>query len=167
MQFRKAKIEDLPVMMGIIEEAQASLKALGINQWQNGYPSKEVIENDINNHNAYVLTDNNTITGMATVIFNNEPTYDVIYNGKWLSINDFVVVHRLAVSEKEKKKGIASKIIGEVSRLAKTKNISSFKIDTHEGNYPMQRMLMKNGFVKCGTIILKDGNPRIALEKLI
>ena len=31
----------------------------------------------------------------------------------------------------------------------------------------MQRMLEKNGFVRCGVIHLADGAPRIAFEKVL
>ena len=49
--------------------------------------------------------------------------------------------------------------------------MDSIRIDTHEGNLPMQRALEKSGFARCGTIFLKggaeDGDPRIAFEKLL
>ena len=37
---RKTKIEDIPEIMNIIRDAQASMKLLGISQWQNGYPNE-------------------------------------------------------------------------------------------------------------------------------
>ena len=36
--------------------------------------------------------------------------------------------------------------------------------DTHEDNLPMQRVLEKNGFQRCGTIFVEDGSPRIAYQ---
>ena len=48
------------------------------------------------------------------------------------------------------------------------KNIHSLRIDTHEYNFPMQKMLSKNGFVKCGIIylngIMDNVNKRFAYE---
>ena len=41
------------------------------------------------------------------------------------------------------------------------------RVDTHEGNIPMRKMLEKNGFEYCGTIHLLDGQPRVAYEKLV
>lgn len=42
---------------------------------------------------------------------------------------------------------------------------SNLKIDTHEDNKIMQHLLEKYGFLKCGTIWLEDGSPRIAYQK--
>ncbi|MDR3251074.1 MAG: GNAT family N-acetyltransferase [Tannerella sp.] len=167
MIFRKAALNDLRSMMDVVRQAQASLKALGIDQWQNGYPSEEVICRDIGNGDAFVLTDDDIVIAMATVIFNNEPTYDVIYEGEWLSRGEFVVVHRMAVADCSRKKGVASIIFHEVGMTAKSRNISSFKIDTHEGNIPMRNVLLKNGFKYCGKIFLKDGALRLAFEKIL
>ena len=40
------------------------------------------------------------------------------------------------------------------------------RVDTHEGNIPMRKMLEKQGFVYCGVIHLADGSPRVAYQYL-
>ena len=42
-------------ILEIIEKAKIELKKLGLDQWQNGYPNREVIENDIKSGISYVL----------------------------------------------------------------------------------------------------------------
>lgn len=167
MNLRQATYADLPIMMNIVHQAQASLKLLGIDQWQNGYPTPEIISRDIESENAYVLVDNEHIIAMMTVIYNHEPTYDRIYDGKWLSEGRFVVVHRMAVDNRLKRCGVSSLLLQKAEEMALENNILSFKIDTHEGNIPMRRTLEKNGFSYCGQIILADGNPRVAYEKIL
>ena len=49
---------------------------------------------------------------------------------------------------------------------ARDLGMDSVRIDTHEGNVVMRRMLEKNGFVHCGTIYLMNGDARVAYEKL-
>ena len=44
---RKATKEDISQIMSIVADAQLSLRELGIDQWQDGYPSMDVIEDDI------------------------------------------------------------------------------------------------------------------------
>ena len=90
-----------------------------------------------------------------------------IYNGQWLNNGDYAVIHRIAVSEKAKGKGIASAIIKEVEGLCKENGVNSIKIDTHKDNISMQKLLEKNTFKYCGIIYLEDGSERIAFEKLI
>lgn len=114
-----------------------------------------------------MLVDNDRIVAMEVIIYNNEPTYDRIYDGEWLSNGTFVVVHRMAVDNRIKKSGIASLLLKKVEEMALEKGIVSVKVDTHEDNVPMRRTLEKNGFVYCGRIFLADGNPRVAYEKLL
>ena len=41
----------------------------------------------------------------------------------------------------------------------------NIRIDTHDDNLPMQHVLEKNGFIRCGRIWNEDGSPRIAYQK--
>ena len=43
----------------------------------------------------------------------------------------------------------------------------SLRIDTHEGNVVMRKMLEKHSFVHCGTIYLENGDARVAYEKML
>jgi len=167
MEFRKADFSELDSIMKIVHQAQDFLKKLNINQWQNGYPTREIVSQDIENGNAYLLTDDKKVMAVVTVLFSKEPTYDVIYEGKWLTEGEYSVVHRLAVDSQFKKKGIATSVLEEIDTMTLQKGIHSIKVDTHEDNIPMQKLLQKNGFVYCGVIYLLDGNKRIAFEKIL
>ena len=77
----------------------------------------------------------------------------------------------MAVNASLRGRGYAGRLFEEVAALARESGMDSIRIDTHEGNLPMQRALEKSGFARCGTIFLKggaeDGDPRIAFEKLL
>ncbi|TQQ83133.1 GNAT family N-acetyltransferase [Peptacetobacter hominis] len=96
-----------------------------------------------------------------------ESTYDKIYDGEWLSDYPYTVVHRVAVSEGNKGKGISHEIMRFAEKISKERNIKSMKIDTHEDNKVMRSMLEKNGYTYCGIIYLESGDTRVAYEKLI
>ena len=167
MKFQKAQYTDIEDIMQIIKDGQIAISKLNIAQWQNGYPSKEIIENDIKQNFGYVLLKNDEIVGYTAVVFNNETTYNKIEGGKWLSNEEFVVAHRLAIKEIYKKQGIATILLHEIANLALTQNIQSFKIDTHEGNILMLKLLKKCGFQYCGIIYLENGDKRLAFERLL
>ncbi|MDR2121335.1 MAG: GNAT family N-acetyltransferase [Tannerella sp.] len=167
MNFRNATGGDLSAMKEIVRQAQASLKARGVDQWQNGYPSDEVILRDIARQQAYVATADGRVIAMATVVFDDEPTYDRITDGRWLSTGAFAVVHRMAVDDRFRQCGVASFIFGQVEAMCRHNGTRSFKVDTHRDNLPMRRFLEKHGFTRCGIIFLHDGNERIAYEKLL
>lgn len=166
MEFRKAVEADIDGIMNIIRQAQAYFKEHGINQWQNNYPNAEIISNDIKNKNSYILLMNHSIVATAVVSFDGEKTYDCIYEGQWISNNKYAVIHRIAVDNNYKGSGLASQIVRNIEQLCVDKGIYSIKIDTHEENLSMQKLLKKNKFQYCGIIYLEDGSKRIAFEKI-
>ncbi|RII35847.1 GNAT family N-acetyltransferase [Clostridium chromiireducens] len=167
MKFRQSVKKDVDRIMEIIEQAQNYFKEQGIDQWQNGYPNPEVILNDIDNGHSYVLVKDNKIIATAAVSFDGEITYNTIYNGKWLSNNEFTVVHRVAVDNAYKGQGLSSVILNNVKEICLEKDMYSIKIDTHKENISMQNLLKKNGFEYCGVILLENKSERVAFEKIL
>ena len=167
MEFRKTVKEDIDSIMNIIKQAQSHFKKNGINQWQNNYPNIEVIDNDMNVGNSYVLLKDKKIVATVAIAFSGEKTYEHIYEGAWISNDEYAVVHRIAVDSNHKGLGIASQILKYIEELCMNKGVSSIKVDTHEGNLSMQKLLRKNKFQYCGLIYLEDNSKRVAFEKTI
>lgn len=148
MEFRQAKISDLDQIVEIIELSKKYLKETKVDQWQYGYPAKEDLRRDIENRNSYVLTNKDEIVATTVISLDGESTYNSIFNGEWITNEDYIVMHRVAVHDKYKGKGIFKELIKEAESLALNKGISSIKIDTHRDNISMQRAVVK--------MILKD-----------
>lgn len=166
--FRKGTFADFDQIVEVIEDGKSSIGKLGIDQWQNGYPPIETIKNDIESGNVYLLVKNDVVVATATVIFDEEITYKRIYEGNWLTQDDdYAVVHRMAVRNDFKLQGLASEMMGIVLDMSKLRGVSSVRIDTHRGNIPMQKMILKCGFVYCGIIYLTDGAERLAYELIL
>jgi GNAT superfamily N-acetyltransferase len=166
MNFRQSVKEDIEDILNIIKQAQVSLKEAGIDQWQNNYPNYETINRDIDHKESYVLLDGNDIVATTALSFRGEKTYQTIYEGQWLSASGYAVIHRIAVNQNYKGSGFASKIIHYVEKICLEKGVASIKVDTHEKNVSMQRLLGKNNFEYCGIIYLEDGSKRVAFEKI-
>jgi len=166
MEFRKTVEADINDIMNIIKQAQEYFKEQGIDQWQNNYPNVDTIRNDILKGHSYVLLKDTNIVATAAVSFNGEKTYDSIYEGKWISNNEYAVIHRIAVDNTYKGLGLSSQIIKNAEELCLNKGVHSIKVDTHEENISMQNLLKKNKFQYCGVIYLEDKSKRIAFEKL-
>lgn len=168
LTFRKAKEADLDAIMEIVDAAKAYFKNQGIPQWQDGYPNRESFLSDRKKGCSYVLEEGNGIVGTMAVIFDGEPDYDTIYEGSWLSEGQsYAAIHRVAVDAERKGKGFAGKMVEEVVKMCQERGICSIRNDTHRLNDSMQHMLVKNGFVRCGIIYLKNGEERIAFERML
>jgi len=124
-----------------------------------------VVKTDIQNNYGYLLTDGESIAGYCALMINNEPAYAEI-DGKWLTDTDFVVYHRVAISEKHLGKGVAKKMLGYIEDFARSNNIKSIKVDTNFDNAGMLSLLEKFGYVYCGEVFFR-GAARKAFEKIL
>jgi len=162
---RKTTVSDIADVMTIIDQGKTYLKASGVNQWQNGYPNKAVINQDINDGYGYVLLKHNKIVATIALSFDGEPWYDDIRDGAWLTKGDFLVIHRMAVRADFRATDAATELLRLAEELCISKGVTSIKIDTHPENMPMQKLVTKNGFQYCGVVILGAEGERLAYEK--
>jgi ribosomal protein S18 acetylase RimI-like enzyme len=165
IKFRKAIDADLPQIWEILQQAIQRRKKEGSNQWQDGYPNPDVIQNDLKNGYGFVLAQGDLILGYTAILINDEPEYDKI-EGKWITNDDFVVFHRVAISENQLGKGYAKKMMLSIEEFALAKNIYSIKADTNHDNEPMKSLFEKLGYIYCGQVYFR-GSPRKAFEKVI
>ena len=150
--------EDLDKIMSIYEYAKVFMKETGnLHQWNEHYPSRQLIKQDIIKEQCFVCKDSNEIVGVFAFIIGDDPTYQIIENGHWSSNGKYGTIHRIATNGKVK--GVA-KICYQ---FCKSK-INYLRADTHEDNKIMQKSLLNNGFKTCGTIYVADGSPRIAFD---
>jgi len=163
---RKATLSEIPQIWEIIQDAIEQRRLEGSQQWQDGYPNELSITNDINNGYGFVLTENDSIVCYAAIIFDIEPAYEKI-EGKWLTNDDYVVVHRVAVSKLAKGKGIATKLFLKIEELAVQQNVYSIKVDTNFDNVPMLKILDKLNYTYCGEVYFRGGARRAYEKQLV
>lgn len=160
MVIRLGTEKDLAEIMKVIDVARTRMRENGnFSQWTNGYPSEQVILEDILAGHCYIGEDDEGETVVSFAFIRGEdPTYKIIENGVWLNDEPYGTIHRIASSGK--KKGMLKECIDFCFTL--TENI---RIDTHADNHIMLSALSKLNFKKCGIIYCRDGSPRLAFQK--
>ena len=154
---RKATFSDLDEILKIYSCAREFMKNTGNpTQWKNGYPSREILEEDIEKSRLYLCEEENILLGVFVFFLGGDPTYSYI-EGAWKDESPYGTIHRIASSGA--KKGFFTKAM----QFCKT-NINHIRIDTHKDNKVMQETLKKHGFSECGIIYLENGEPRLAFE---
>lgn len=172
MEHTVAKQEHLEAMCAITDQAKARLKALGLDQWQKGYPSRAVWVQDLKDETAWVAVEDGQVLGAFAYLTTPDPSYEVI-DGAWLTGDNrrYGSMHRVCVGDHARGRGVAVEMFRYAMSMAKQGGLPSLRIDTHPGNAPMRRALEKAGFTPCGTIILKggceDGDLRLAYEYVL
>lgn len=162
---RKAQISEAEIIWQILQQAIERRRKDGSNQWQDGYPNLEVVKTDISLGKGYVLEIDNTIAAYAALVFNDEPAYNEII-GDWLSNDDFLVIHRVAVSDDFLGKGIAVLLFQKLEEFAKENQVFSIKVDTNFDNLAMLHILEKLDYQYCGEVYFR-GSARKAFEKVL
>ena len=163
MIIRKAKKEDLDEIMRVMDAARKHMEDEGnAGQWTCGYPSRELITGDITKGEFYVWADKDAdgsekICGGFAFIIGEDPTYIEIEDGQWLNDKLYGTIHRIGSD------GTRRGMLRECLAFCKTQ-IPEIRMDTHEKNISMQNACERLGFVKCGTIHISDGSPRIAYQ---
>ena len=171
LTYRPARHDDLPDIMRLIHEAQAFMRTLEIDQWQDGYPSEDILRNDIEIGQAFVYADDETGKVASIAIFSllPEPIYDAL-DGEWKTGGPYLTIHRMALDDGHRGGGVAQNMLEKAVEMAKNENLASVRADTHRGNKAMRRFLEKNGFVYCGEVTypVDAGDPiRVAYELIL
>lgn len=179
MVIRKAELAELDEIMKIFDIARQYMREKGnMNQWINGYPSRELITEDIEAGQLFVCLDSGDgdcsgnhcndgnvgndgndgkIHGVFAFILGDDPTYHVIEGGSWLNDEPYGTIHRMASD------GVISGLL-EKSMPFCLSHTDNVRIDTHGDNEPMLRAVKRYGFRHCGVIYVADGSPREAFH---
>ena len=156
---RCAEEEDWDSILYTYETARQFMRDHGNpTQWGTVNPTPECLQKHMAQRQLYVVADENEIYGAFALLQEPEPTYRVIREGKWLNDEPYITLHRVASNGKMH--GIMNLILQYAFQQGE-----NVRIDTHRNNTVMQRILEKNGFVKCGIIFLENGDERLAYQK--
>ena len=124
-------------------------------QWQNGYPQRDLLEEDIRLGNLYVACNADELCGVFVFAQGEDPTYAYIEDGAWRSTEPYGTIHRIASR--------SSGVFAAAVSFCRSK-CAHVRVDTHADNKPMQHLAEKHGFCRSGIIYVEDGTPRIAYE---
>lgn len=164
IQFRLATVTDLPAVMGIVAEARQFLHDRGIPQWQDGYPDQQIFEQDISRQALYVGILDQQVVMMLTLLSGPDPNYAKIDDAWQQSSDQYLVMHRIALTRTVSGQGLAKSAFKFAIQTAQQQHKVSLRIDTHEKNRGMRHLAMEFKMKDCGTVWMADGAPRVAYE---
>lgn len=156
---RTAEATDLPTIMQLVASAKAIMRKSGnTNQWNDGYPSEDIIMEDIKSGSCHIIMNGDTAVGSFVLKPGPNPTYSKIYGGQWLDDKPYYVIHR--ITSREDAHGIFGAMLQYCFSIS-----HNIRIDTHNDNVIMRHLLEKNGFKYCGIIHIANGDERLAYQK--
>lgn len=153
MKIKLATAENLDAIMEMYASCLEGMINLGIDQWDEHYPSRKIIEQDLKEACYYIGILNNEIISGMRVDRIQDPTYlDINWKDK---SNNFMVVHRLASKTKVWNKGVGKQMMDFAENIAIQCGCSSFRLDTYSHNPKAMDFYKKLGYQQLGHINLK------------
>lgn len=159
VSIRHTREEDIPLLQALFSHARSFMLETGNpHQWTAAYPSAELLREDIGSGDSYVVEDEKQ-TVIATFVLRGgmDPTYDVIYEGRWLNDAPYATIHRIASD------GTRKGILHLAMQFALL-DYNNIRIDTHRDNQVMRNAITKEGFTYCGIIHCWNGDERVAYQ---
>lgn len=157
-----AEIGDVEFALRSVRGAQERLARADIDQWQNGYPNRERLAEDVRLGIGRVLVADGQRVAYGVLTYDGERAYDGLRGGEWLTSGAaYATIHRLCVAEEEVGKGYGRAFMECAEREAATR-VASIRVDTHPDNLIMQRLISSLGYRYCG--VVEYESPRLAYE---
>ena len=164
MNYCKADISQLDEIFSLYQKAIITMENDGIHQWDEIYPDKAVLEEDINKNQMYT----GIIDQKIAVCFVLSEEFDVEYkNGKWKYPEaKFTVIHRLCVNPDFQKQGIATQTMEYIEKLCKSEGYDSIRLDCFTENPYSRKLYEKAGYSVVGYADWRKGRFELREKKL-
>ena len=155
MILRKAIKQDLEEIVSLYQEAIAHMIKNNIFQWDEIYPNAEVLEEDIEREEMYVLEDGNRI---ASCIVINEEQDELYQTGSWrYTKGRMAVIHRLCVKPKAQGHGTGKKMIQLAEELIYHLGYDIIRLDTFSQNLKARHLYEVFGYTYAGEVTFRKG----------
>lgn len=166
MKLRPAGLEDVEAVMRVMDAGRRAQRIQGFVQWADGYPDAAVIRADIlSGAGRLLVAEDGDIAGYAALV-EFDAGYDSLGDDVWHYGGGFAVVHRMAVADAYRGKGLSDIFFGLLEAEAAGTGVGALRVDTGVENRVMQHILSRRGYRDAGVQAFPWGE-RIAYEKRI
>lgn len=151
-RFRIAAIDEIFYINSMFDSAKAKGRVDGTSDWDENYPSTEIIEDDIKNKALYVLEDGGRIIASISLL-EEEP--ESVKDLEWEKERSCFLV-RLCVAPGYQGKGIGEQVMKRISLVAKKKGFKATHHLAAEVNKAANRLYKRMGYKDLGSIHIYD-----------
>lgn len=162
--FRRGTMADLDGVFRLFTAAIAEMNRNNIPQWDELYPDRAILSEDIEKNQLFVGMAEGEI---ASVYVLNSECDEEYKNGDWRYPNaSFCVIHRLCVNPKFQNRGIGNLTMRHIEAQIKQEGFESVRLDAFTRNPYALKMYDKLGYVIVGTADWRKGRFFLMEKKL-
>jgi ribosomal protein S18 acetylase RimI-like enzyme len=148
-EIRKIDILEIDKVSEILNSVVGHMKKIGFTQWNDEYPTRDILLNDIKNRELYGAYIDDTLAGFVVLNDHQEPEYQKV---EFEYEEPCLVVHRLQVDPSYRGKNIGYDLMKFAEENAKKAGCKSIRLDTREDNMPAIGLYTKLGYKKRGHV---------------
>ena len=164
MNYSKANKNQIEEVYSVFSAAIENMEKQGIHQWDEIYPDKAILEEDIAKNQMYIGKIDNEI---AVCFVLSEECDEEYKNGKWQYPDaKFNVIHRLCVNPKFQNKGIATQTMIYIEKTSKAQGYEVIRLDCFTKNPYSQKLYKKAGYSVVGYADWRKGRFELREKKL-
>ena len=164
MNYSKANKNQIEEVYSVFSAAIENMEKQEIHQWDEIYPDKAILEEDIAKNQMYIGKIDNEI---AVCFVLSEECDEEYKNGKWQYPDaKFIVIHRLCVNPKFQNKGIATQTMIYIEKTSKAQGYEVIRLDCFTKNPYSQKLYEKAGYSVVGYADWRKGRFELREKKL-
>ena len=150
-QIRKLVSSDVEPAFEIICASRDHMNKNGIPQWNEKYPLKSTIEQDVEKEEIFGFFVKGLIRGIIVINEHQDPEYQEI---QWVHhTHPIGVIHRLAVDPTFQNQGIAGKLMDFAEARFLKNKFSSIRLDAFAQNEVALRFYDKRAYQRRGSVL--------------
>lgn len=155
LRIELASFADVPALEGLLSRCIAALRAAGIEQWDEIYPSRSTLEHDVQADTAYVLRMDSEIIAMYVLNDRHDPEYDEV---PWANPGHTVrVVHRLMVHPDHIGRGYGRQLMRDAEERARAAGAGTIRLDVFDANPRACALYVGLGYRHAGNVRFRKG----------
>lgn len=144
MKYRSGNTSDLDAVCSLLRDAVSEMERHGIFQWDEIYPCREDLEEDIRKNILYLVTEDDVVIAFYVISRECDEQYG---NGNWLSDEESsYILHRFCVDPKFQHRGLGREILLHIEEQIKEMGCRSVRLDVFTKNPYAQKLYRHNGY---------------------
>ena len=155
MTYRPAEEKDTESVYNVVKSAIAKMEADRIFQWDEIYPTREDIAEDIRKNSLSIGMLGSDIAVIYTI---NDECDEQYKYGAWKYPNcKYRILHRLCVYSKFQNRGIANRTLKHIENDLRAKGIEALRLDVFSKNPYALSLYHNNGYENVGIAEWRKG----------
>ena len=164
ISIRPATSRDVDDVLALVRGCVDRMRRHGIEQWDDLYPDRETIGEDLSAGEAFVAIGETGLVGYVALGASQDPEYADV---PWAFTADpTVVVHRLMVDPGYQGRGFAKMLMGFAESHALTSGYRTVRLDAFVGNPAALHLYDRLGYRDAGSIRHRTGDFRCFEKEL-